>query len=329
MERTEDRITNTIRGRVTMMEGRRLQQTESKGLRAKISAVVSRFFGQVMALPSFLYILLLIGVPTAYLLYLSMTKNFFSPIQDTQFVGIANLVAVLGSANFWVYFGNTIFYTVAVIAAGITIQIGIALALNTDLPFKRLWHSLIILPWAIPFVLSTTIWKLMFHPTFGVINYLIAQVGLSPIAWFSGKWSAFFTIIMATIWINTPLAVLILLAGLDNIPERLYEASRIDGAGIWNRFRHVTLPLLRPSLMAVLLIETLLALRGFEVVWAMTKGGPGDATTIIVIDIYKQLIQFGNIAYAAAESIILILLVLFVLVLIQKIVSPDHDVEVE
>ena len=294
------------------------------------SGIASDYFQHLMTLPSFVYIAVLIGAPALYLVYLSMTEHFFSVIRETEFVGVSNYVAVLSSPEFWMYVGNTVFYAVAVVGGGIVLQIGIALALNTDLPYKRVWQTLIILPWAIPFVVSTLLWKLMFNPQFGLINYILMELGLiaGPIGWFGGKWIAFFTVIMTTIWINTPLAVLILLSGLNTIPDRLYEASVIDGAGPWHRFRHVTLPMLRPALMSVLLIESLLALRGFEIIFTMTKGGPGNATTVIAIDIYRELIRYGNVAYAAAESVILITMILGLLYLIVKYFSADYETEV-
>ena len=297
---------------------------------SRITRVSSDYFQHLMTLPSFVYIAVLIGFPALYLVYLSMTEHFFSVVRDTEFVGVSNYVAVLSSPEFWVYVGNTVFYAVAVVGGGIVLQIAIALMLNADLPYKRVWQTLIILPWAIPFVVSTLLWKLMFNPQFGLVNYLLVEIGLvaSPIGWFSGKWIAFFTVIMTTIWINTPLAVLILLSGLNTIPDRLYEASVIDGAGAWHRFRHVTLPLLRPALMSVLLIESLLALRGFEIVFTMTQGGPGNSTTVIAIDIYRELITYGNVAYAAAESVILILMILGVLYVVMNVLSADYETEV-
>lgn len=299
---------------------------EAPGLRVRLSEVTSTYFEYLMSLPSFVYVILVVGFPTAYLLYLSVMQDVFTLVGSPTFVGAENIVAVLTSGEYWVFFGNTILYAVAVVGGGIVLQIGIALALNVDLPYQRFWQTLIILPWAIPFVVSTLIWKLMFNPQFGLINYLLMQVGLvgEPVAWFSSKGTAFFAVVITTIWVNTPLAVLILLAGLKTIPNRMYEAARLDGAGVWNRFRHVTLPQLRPALTVVLLIESLLALRGFDIIFAMTEGGPGTATTVIAIDVYRQLIQFGNVGYAAAESLVLIVTVLIFLALLIKYMKTDY-----
>ena len=282
-------------------------------------------------MPSVVYIAVIIGAPGLFMVYLTMTQDVFSLFLDTKFVGLQNIIAVLTAGDFWLFTGNTLLYTAGVIGIGLPLQLGIAIALNTDLPYRRVWQTLLLVPWTIPFVISTVMWKLMFIPEYGVINHLLIEAGIiqQQIQWFSGTWTAFFTAIVTTIWIMTPLGTTILLAGLESIPDNLYEASYLDGAGLWNQFRHVTLPLLRPALTAVLVIESMLALRGFEIIYTMTGGGPGTATTVIAIDIYQEMIENGNPHYAAAEGLILVVMILIVLGIIVKGLSSDTDLEVE
>jgi ABC-type sugar transport system permease subunit len=282
-------------------------------------------------MPSVVYIAVIIGAPGLFMVYLTMTQDVFSLFLDTKFVGLQNIIAVLTAGDFWLFTGNTLLYTAGVIGIGLPLQLGIAIALNTDLPYRRVWQTLLLVPWTIPFVISTVMWKLMFIPEYGVINHLLIESGIvqQQIQWFSGTWTAFFTAIVTTIWIMTPLGTTILLAGLESIPDNLYEASYLDGAGLWNQFRHVTLPLLRPALTAVLVIESMLALRGFEIIYTMTGGGPGTATTVIAIDIYQEMIENGNPHYAAAEGLILVVMILIVLGIIVKGLSSDTDLEVE
>lgn len=282
-------------------------------------------------MPSVVYIAVIIGAPGLFMVYLTMTQDVFSLFLDTKFVGLQNIIAVLTAGDFWLFTGNTLLYTAGVIGIGLPLQLGIAIALNTDLPYRRVWQTLLLVPWTIPFVISTVMWKLMFIPEYGVINHILIEAGIvqQQIQWFSGTWTAFFTAIVTTIWIMTPLGTTILLAGLESIPDNLYEASYLDGAGLWNQFRHVTLPLLRPALTAVLVIESMLALRGFEIIYTMTGGGPGTATTVIAIDIYQEMIENGNPHYAAAEGLILVVMILIVLGIIVKGLSSDTDLEVE
>jgi ABC-type sugar transport system permease subunit len=302
-----------------------------QNMRTRMSSVNSLSFDKLLLLPSVAYITVIIGVPALFLAYLTLTQDVFSLFLETKFVGLENIISVLTSGDFWLFTGNTLLYTAGVIGIGIPVQLGIAIALNTDLPYRRVWQTLLLIPWTIPFVISTVMWKLMFIPEFGVINHMLLEVGLinQQIQWFSGTGTAYFTAIITTIWIMTPLGTTILLAGLESIPDNLYEASYIDGAGLWNQFRHVTLPLLRPALTAVLVIESMLALRGFEIIYTMTRGGPGRSTTVVAIDIYRQMIRNGNAHYAAAEGLILVVLILIVLGIIVKGLSSDIDLEVE
>lgn len=281
-----------------------------------------------MSLPSLLYILLLVGFPILYLLYVSVTKNMFSIVEPTTVVGLDNYVTILTNKSFWVYLGNTLFYAFISVFGGLVIQLGIALMLNTDLPYQRAWQTLILVPWAVPHVITAQLWKLLFNPTFGAINWFLLELGVisSGINWFSGKWVAFFTIIVTDIWIRTPLVVLILLAGLQTIPDELYEAARIDGAGIWDRFIHITLPQLRSALIVALVIRTILALRAFELIYAMTLGGPGDATTVIGLDIWQRLMKFGEPGTAAAEAVILVAII-YSLIALAVHLFPDANME--
>jgi ABC-type sugar transport system permease subunit len=285
-------------------------------------------FETLASLPSVVFIVGLFGFPIAFLLYVSVTQNVLSIVRPVEFVGLDNYAQVLTSAEFWEYFGNTVFFSAATIAIGFPIQLGIALMLNTDLPYQRAWQTLIILPWAMPQVITTTLWRLLFNPTFGAINWILNSIGLisGPINWFGGKWVAFSTIIATDIWIRTPLVVLILLAGLQTIPKEQYEAARMDGAGTWDRFVHVTLPKLRPAIITVLVLRVILALRVFDIVYAMTLGGPGDATTVIGIDIFEKLINFGQVSLAAAEAAVLVLLI-YVMIGVAVYLFPSYQSE--
>jgi ABC-type sugar transport system permease subunit len=283
-----------------------------------------------MSLPSILFIAIVVGFPAMALVYLSVTTNIFAIGQSVEFVGLEHYISVITNDNFWTFFLYTWVYAAGVIGIGIPLQIGITVLLNTDLPFQRVWQTLIILPWAVPFVISTLIWKLLFQPEFGLINYVLQEIGLinSPILWFSSQETAFFTVIITTVWINTPLGVLIMLSGIKNVPGNLYEAARVDGASVIGRFRHVTLPLLKPAIVTALLIQSLFALRGFDVIFVMTRGGPGSSTTVIAIDMFQQLIDFGNTGYAAAESVILIVMILTVLIVLNNWLKSDTFEEV-
>lgn len=289
------------------------------------SEIRSTAFETLVSLPSLAFVISMFGFPIALLFYISMTQNSMSIVQPTEFIGVGNYAAVLTDPGFWEFFGNTIFFSIATISIGLPIQLGVALMLNADLPYRRVWQTLVILPWAVPQVISATLWRLLFNPTFGSINWILQTVGLisGPINWFGGKWIAFFTVIMTDIWIRTPLVVLILLAGLQTIPDEQYEAARMDGAGVWDRFVHVTLPMLRPALITVLVLRVILALRVFDIIFAMTVGGPGNSTTVVGIDIWENLIKFGNTGFAAAEAVVLVAII-YAVIAIAVYLFPSY-----
>lgn len=302
----------------------------NSNIQSTLSSATSTYFAQVMSIPSFLYVIIVVGFPTLYLIYLAVTVNVVSVIRPVEFVGLDNIIQVLAEPAFWRFFVHTLAYAASVVVGGLVIQLGIAISLNADLPYRRLWQALVLVPWGVPRVISSMMWKLMFNPNFGVINYVLIEIGLinSPIQWFSSQVSAFLTIVVTSIWGSTPLSVLILLAGLQTIPEEMYESARVDGAGAWARFRHVTLPMLRPALMTVIVLQTVLSLRGFEIIYALTGGGPGRSTTVIAIDIFNNLIRLGNVAYASAESLILVAIIIVVMLGLSKLLSRDEEVEV-
>lgn len=268
----------------------------------------SNVFETLMTLPSFLLVVLLAGFPVLFLAAASTIDGILSIIDPVRFVGFENYIIILSSPEFWGYFGNTIFFATVSVVGGLILQLGIALMLNTDLPYTRAWQTLILLPWAVPHVITAQLWKLLFNPTFGAINWFLLEIGLinTSIQWFGSKWMAFATIIVTDIWIRTPLVVLILLAGLRSIPEEFYEAARMDGAGVVDQFIHVTLPQLKSALLVALVIRLILALRAFELIYAMTLGGPGDSTTVVGLDIWQRLLQYGEVGTAAAEAMILV-----------------------
>lgn len=304
------------------------RMSASQSTSNRLGGLVERYFEFALSLPSLVYIILIVGFPMIYLFYLAMTEGSNQIGSATKFVGMKNMIEVLSSPEYWQFFVNTVGYAFVSVILGVVLAIIISLALNVDLPYKRVWQTLIILPWAVPFVVSTLMWRFMFNPNFGLINWMLITAGIidQPVLWFQNTWAAWATIVMTNVWIDTPMAVLILLAGLSNIPDEMYEVARIEGAGPWQRFRYVTLPLLRPAIIVVVMIKSLLALRGFDIIFAMTEGGPGYSTMVIGIDVFQKLIVFGDVGYAAAEAIILTVFILGVLVVLWKFTSVDYEV---
>ena len=231
-------------------------------------------------------------------------------------VGIDNYVDVLTGrvGEFWQWLGITLIWTVACVVFHYAIGLGLAVLLNRPLRARGVYRVLLILPWAVPAFVSAFAWRFMFNEQFGLFNALLTAVGLDPVAWFDNTSTALFTAIAANIWLGVPFMMVALLGGLQTIPGELYEAATIDGATSWQRFRHVTLPGLRSVSMTVILLGTIWTFNMFPVIFLLTRGGPGEATQILVTQAYKFAFEISPRDFAQSSTwgvLILVLLMLF------------------
>jgi ABC-type sugar transport system permease subunit len=179
---------------------------------------------------------------------------------------------------------------------------------------RGLMRAAILVPWAIPTVVAALIWRFMFDGDSGIVNAVLARLGAGVPVWFVDQTAAWVPVVLADVWKETPFVALLLLAGLQGIDPALYEAARIDGAGAWRQFRHVTLPLLQPALLVALIFRTRDAFRVFDLVYVLTGGGPGTATEPIALYTFTSLLQNLRFGYGSALSVI-VFLVAFVLAL--------------
>jgi multiple sugar transport system permease protein len=198
---------------------------------------------------------------------------------------------------------------------GITIPLellfglGIALVLNEGFRGRGLLRAVVLIPWAIPTVVASQMWRFIFNDRYGLVNFMLFGGDTSrysaPLA---DPYLALIAIMIAEIWKTTPFAALIILAGLQSIPDDLYEAASVDGATGWQKFRHVTLPLLKPALLLALLFRTIDSLRVFDLVYVMTQGGPADATNVLQFYGYKKTFGEGMIGYGSAVAVTVFLM---------------------
>ena len=187
--------------------------------------------------------------------------------------------------------------------------LGMALVMNEAFRGRAILRAIVLIPWAIPTVVSSQMWRFTFHDRYGLFNFILfgdqTARYLAPLA---DPQLAMGAIIIAEIWKTSPFAALIILAGLQTIPDELYEAASIDGASRWQKFRHVTLPLLKPALLLALLFRTIDALRVFDLVFVMTQGGPADATNVLQFYGYRKTFAEGMIGYGSAIAVCVFLL---------------------
>jgi multiple sugar transport system permease protein len=266
-------------------------------------------WGYLFALPWFIGFAAFIAGPMLTSLYLSLTD--YSLFGTPRWVGPANYLRLLTGEDelFYLSLWNTFYYVIFSVPLGMLFALGIALLLNQKLPLVRLWRTLYYLPAVTSGVAVLLLWQWLFTPNTGLINQALDAVGLPEPGWLGDEHWAKPAIILIALW-GAGGGMVIYLAGLQAIPRHLYEAAEIDGAGRWARFRHVTLPMLSPTIFFNLIISIIATFQVFQPAYVLTGGGPVNSTLFYVLYLYNQAFQFGRQGYASALAWILLLIVL-------------------
>ncbi|MDP3207771.1 MAG: sugar ABC transporter permease [Rhodoglobus sp.] len=239
-------------------------------------------------------------------------------LQDATFVrggewnNFANFAKLFANEKFTNSLTLTAVYAVGFLVLSTALGLAFALLLNQEFRGRWLARGLLIVPWAFPWVMVGIIWKWFLDGDVGVLRAIVVDSGLSDtfLAPLATKNGAVIATILAASWRQSSLAALLFLAGLQTMPREIHEASLVDGASVWQRFIHMTLPWLRPVIGVVVILNTISGFMQFDVIWAMTQGGPGNATTVLSIFLYQQLFVDTNLALASATSVVLGLLAL-------------------
>jgi multiple sugar transport system permease protein len=267
-------------------------------------------FAFLLNAPALLAIVLLIGYPIVYSFWLSLHRYNLKRPSVFRFIGVENYLAILRSDEFWAALEVTLAFTALGVALVVVLALLIALLLNEPFPGRGLVRTVVLVPWAIPPVVNGLMWQWIYDAKVGALNGLLVGLRLLPgyRGWLSSPTDALLALVMAHVWNALPVAVILLLAALQTIPAELYDAGRVDGSGAWRLFRHVTLPWLAQPLLVVLILQTMLAIRVFDILYVLTAGGPGTATTTLVWQTYLTTFDsldfgLGN-AYAYTISLI-------------------------
>jgi multiple sugar transport system permease protein len=231
---------------------------------------------------------------------------------------LQNFTRFIGDQFFLSALAHTVVYAAIALTFEFLIGLSLALLLNEQMRGRGVFRALLLLPMMLPPVVVGVVWRLMLNSNFGAVNGTLKRFGLNTdaLTWTASPKLAMATVVIADIWQWTPFMFLILLAGLQAIPQEPYEAALIDGASAWQTFRHVTLPLLQPAILIALLLRTMDLLRVFDQIFILTEGGPGFATETVSLYIYRTAFRFSNFGYAAAMS--------FVLLLITNVISVGY-----
>jgi len=256
--------------------------------------------------PTVLVLVVLTIFPTIYLVGNSILERPSTDSSSAPEIGLGNFVRLLGDDKLHNAVRNTLI--LAVVAVSLEMLLGLALALLADRYLQRMsiLKTILLLPMMLPPIAVAIIWKLMYQPQFGVLNDLLRRLGGEGILWTSGADTALASIILVDIWQWTPFVLLMCLAGLAGLPREPYEAAELDGANAWQKFRDLTWPFLRPVLAITLLLRVMDAIRLFDQVYVLTRGGPAGATETISYYIYKVAFRFFDIGYAAAISLVVL-----------------------
>jgi ABC-type sugar transport system permease subunit len=278
----------------------------------------------LLAMPTLLAVFLVIGVPLIYSLLLSLNEiNVLT--HRWMFVGLANYTQAFGDPAFLAAFGRTALFATGTVFAGLVIGMGMALVLNARFLGRGLLRGLVLVPWAMSPVAVGILWSWVFNGDYGSLNALLLDLGLirHSVHWLGNGWAAFALVGLVYVWNQAPLTCLLLLGGLQSMPDSLHQAARVDGAGPWRRFWRITLPWLKPMMLLVLILTTINAVMAFDLFWIITQGGPGSATTVFSWLGYVEAFQYFRFGAGAAILYLLTLVcMLLAIVYVLLLVSP-------
>ncbi len=273
-----------------------------------------RRFGYILVAPAVIVLLAITVYPLIYNVWNSFHNDVVTSGLPATWSGLANYKRIFTDNLFLPSLIRTAGFTVVSVAVETLIGLGLALTLNRAFPGRGLVRAAVFIPWAVPTVVSAQLWKAMFDPQNGFVNYVLGALHLpgAHTTWLAGTWTSWAAILVADAWRNTPFMAIVLLAGLQVIPHDIYEAATVDGASHWQTFRKLTLPLLKPALLVALIFRTLSSFMIFDVVYNMTAGGPGTSTTVLsYLDYQAFLVQF-DFGYGGAVSVALVAVALMI-----------------
>jgi len=269
--------------------------------------------GYVFLLPNLIGFVIFLLFPILFAFYIMLTD--WSLSAEPQFVGLENFETMVNDRLFWNSLKNSFYYTFVAVPTGIFIAFWLALALNRKMRGIIFFRTVYFLPQITLTVAAATVWRWIYQPEIGLINYLLGLIGIDGPAWIHNtKWAMPSVIIMSN-WQGIGFAMLILLAGLQGIPEEYYEAAAIDGASSWQRLRYVTLPMLSPAIFFVVVTSLIGAFQSFDQFFILTQGGPAHATTPLTLYIFNNAFAFFKMGYGAALAAVLFVIILIITII--------------
>jgi trehalose/maltose transport system permease protein len=278
-----------------------------------------------LIVPAVLVVFLVIGYPLIQVLVYSVLKYKLDGVTPPSFVGLSNYLFIFTDSDFWRSVANTLIFTFFSVTLEAVLGLAVALVANSKFKGRSFLRIAILIPWAIPTVVSSKIWAWMFNDIYGVVNVLLTNLHLIPqkIAFLATPLTALPVIIAVDVWKTTPFMALLLLAGLGLIPSDLYEAASIDGASAVRKFFSVTLPLIMPTLLVALIFRTLDALRVFDIFYVMV-GGQGNMATMAIYN-QQWLVSFLDAGIGSAASVIILIFIMIFVILYTRFSKTSFE----
>jgi multiple sugar transport system permease protein len=274
------------------------------------------------ALPAAVVVLAVMVFPWVFTLF--MSAHDFHVGGSRTFTGLANYAHLFSDERFGWAMLRTLYFTALSVIAPLAIGVFAAVCFHREFPLRGLARTIFILPMMATPVAIALVWTMMFHPQLGVLNYLLTTVGLPPSTWVYDSDTVIPTLVMVETWQWTPLVMLIVLGGLASLPTDPYEAAILDGANVWQMFRHITLPLVWPFIVVALVIRTIDALKTFDTIFVITGGGPGTSSETLNILLYLEAFSFYDLGYASAIVVVFFVLIMLISLVLLKVRQQER-----
>jgi multiple sugar transport system permease protein len=278
--------------------------------------MISKDKGNRFIIPALILLSFVTIYPVIYVFYLSLHRKLLI-FDISRFVWFENYLFLLKDDRFWNALKNTLYFTAVSVSLELLLGLAIAVLLNRSFRLRGFIRAVVLIPWAIPTVVSARMWEWIYNTDFGVLNYIIG----SKINWLGSPFLTMNAAIFMDVWKTTPFVTILLTAGLQIIPRELYQAARVDGAGSWAIFKKITLPLLKPVILVVLIFRTLDAFRIFDAIYVLTGGGPANVTETLSIYAYKVLFQTLQFGYGSTLSVIVFMCIGSISIFYIKLLS--------
>ena len=268
--------------------------------------------GLLFVLPALIGFFVFVAGPMIATVVISLMK--YDLLSPPKFVGLANFQKLWSDPRLWKVFGNTALFAVFAVLGNVGFGVVLAVLLNRKMPaaLRYIYRAAYFFPSLVGLIFVAVIWQFLFQKDIGIINHYLRQLGIGPIGWLSSPNVALISVIILDVWKNVGFAMLIAMAGLQSISSEYYEAAKIDGASAFRIFWQITIPLLSPTILFLVTMNTIGAFKVFESIVVLTNGGPGDATRSLVMYIYEQGFKSLNMGYASAISLLLLVVIVIV-----------------